>query len=99
MNQVDMFSKPYEPHFNGPDYVPERDWVRLSTQIGRVFNSMKDSSWRSLRDISDITGDPEASVSAQLRHLRKKRFGSHTIEKKHLGSGLYHYRLIPSEDI
>ena len=40
------------------------------------------------------TGDPPESVSAQLRHLRKERFGSHTVEKKYLGDGLYVYRLI-----
>ena len=97
MNQVDMFSKPYEPHFNGPEYVPERDWTRLTTQIGRVFDCMKDGRWRPLKDIALLTGDPEASISAQLRHLRKKRFGEHTIDKKHLGSGFYHYRLIPNE--
>ena len=96
MNQPDMFDKPYEPHFNGPEYVPQRDWERLTSQIGRVFSCMKDGRWRSLSDIASITGDPEASVSAQLRHLRKERFGSHTVEKKHLGSGLYHYRLIPN---
>ena len=97
MNNLDLFDTIYEPHFNGPDYVPERDWTRLTTQIGRVFTAMKDARWRSLRDISEITSDPEASISAQLRHLRKDRFGAHTVEKRHLGNGLYHYRLIPSD--
>lgn len=96
-DQPDMFDKLYEPHFNGPEYVAERDWTRLSTQIGRVFTLMRDSRWRSLHDIAASTGDPEASISAQLRHLRKDRFGSHTVEKKHLGNGFYHYRLIPNE--
>jgi len=87
----------HEPHFNGPDYVPERDWQRLTTQIGRVFNAMKDKRFRTLREISSTTGDPEASVSAQLRHLRKERFGSHKVNKKHIKNGLFKYQLVPNK--
>ena len=89
--------KQYEPHFNGPEYVPERDWERLTTQIGRVFNAMRDQKWRTLREIAQITGDPEASISAQLRHLRKERFGSHTVNRRHIDHGLYQYQLVPNE--
>ena len=88
----------YEPHFNGPAYVAERDWKRLSTQLSRVFYCMKDNRWRTLGEISTLTGDPEASVSAQLRHLRKERFGSHEVEREHIKNGLYKYRLFPSWD-
>lgn len=84
----------YEPHFNGADYTPERDWGRLTTQIGRVYASMKDGRWRTLREIADATGDPEASISAQLRHLRKERFGAHTVNRKHIKAGLYKYQLV-----
>lgn len=80
--------------FNGTDYKPERDNARLSGQILRVFNCMKDGKWRTLNLISDITGDPEASISAQLRHLRKERFGGHTVEREYIEKGLYKYRLI-----
>jgi len=83
-----------EPHFNGADYVAARDFTRLTTQIQRVFACMRDSNWRTLGEISRATGDPEASVSAQLRHLRKQRFGSHTINRNHIGNGLYKYQLI-----
>lgn len=55
---------------------------------------MKDGYWRTLGWIADSTGDPEASISAQLRHLRKPRFGGHTVEREHLGNGLYQYRLV-----
>ena len=41
-----------------------------------------------------MTGDPESSISAQLRHMKKERFGGHAIEKGYLGNGLYTYRLI-----
>jgi hypothetical protein len=84
------------PRFNGADYQPDRDDVRLSGQVARVWNCMCDSRWRTLGEIAKITGDPEASISAQLRHLRKKRFGRHTIEREYLMNGLYRYRLIPN---
>jgi len=77
--------------FNGEDYDPLRDNSRLSAQLNRIKNLMLDGKSRTLREIAEITGDPEASISAQLRHLRKERFGSHTVDKKYLGSGLYNY--------
>ncbi len=81
-------------HFNGPEYVPERDHVRLAGQMRRIFDLMKDGEWRTLENIRATTGDPPASISAQLRHLRKVRFGSHEIERRGLGHGLFQYRLI-----
>ena len=80
--------------FNGSDYNPTRDDVRLTGQLLRVWNVVSDGNWYTLEQISKLTGDPSPSVSAQLRHLRKKRFGKHTIEKIHIGSGLYKYRLL-----
>ena len=59
---------------------------------------MIDGLWRTLKEVADNTGDPEASVSAQLRHLRKKRFGSFVLEKRPRGNrsnGLFEYRLLP----
>lgn len=80
--------------FNGSDYLPTRDDARLTSQLLRVFGVMCGGHWKTLRQIADETGDPESSVSAQLRHLRKPRFGSHTVEKRHVGSGLFEYRVI-----
>ena len=80
--------------FDGSDYVPPRDNPRLSKQYLRVFEFMKSGQWWSLGEIADYTGDPQASVSAQLRHMRKPRFGAHTIEKRYKGEGLYEYRLL-----
>ena len=85
---------PLRPRFNGSDYVPERDDERLTGQILRVATCMMDGQWRGLADIEAITGDPAASISAQLRHLRKERFGGHTVHKEYLGGGLWHYQLI-----
>lgn len=83
-------------HFDGPEYVPARDQERLTGQILRIFSLMRDGKWRSLPEIATATGDPEASISAQLRHLRKTRFGSHTVNRRHVGSGLFEYQVIPN---
>lgn len=83
--------------FDGSDIVHNRDASRLTDQLGRIKYLMTDGKWRTLQEIANITGDPPASVSAQLRNLRKVRFGSHIIEKQYLGNGLFHYRLIIEE--
>ena len=85
-----------EMRFNGPCYDPEFDKARLTGQLKDIFELMKDEEWRTLEEISVLTEHPQASVSAQLRHLRKPRFGSHTIEKRSRGdrhNGLWEYRL------
>ena len=90
-----------EPHFNGPEYKTVGDHVRLEKQHDRIKYYMSDKRWRTLNEIADVTGDPSASISAQLRHLRKKRFGSHVVERrprKNRNQGLFEYRLILNED-
>jgi hypothetical protein len=87
---------PEAMRFDGPDYDAAVDNPRLSAQLLRVFTLMSDGRWRTLQEIADSTGDPAASVSAQLRHLRKARFGGHTVEKRSTGKrekGLYEYRM------
>ena len=83
--------------FNGADYDRSRDDARLTGQILRVWNCVSDGKWKTLKQIAQETGDPEASVSAQLRHLRKPRFGGYTVEREYIDNGLYRYRLIPKE--
>jgi uncharacterized protein (DUF2132 family) len=88
-----MNTAPSHDRFNGSDYVPSRDDVRLTGQLLRVFDVMRDGVWRTLDQISAATGDPQPSISAQLRHLRKSRFGGHDVEKAYIANGLYRYRL------
>ena len=83
--------------FDGADYQPVRDDIRLTGQLLRIWNVVFDQQWRTLEQISQETGDPPASISAQLRHLRKPRFGEHEVEKQYLGNGLYKYRVIPNK--
>ncbi len=86
-----------QTRFAGSDYDPMRDDVRLTGQLLRVWHAMCDSTWRTLDEIARLTGDPQPSISAQLRHLRKDRFGGHEVEKEYLGSGLYRYRVKPNK--
>lgn len=95
--QLDLLDYAKNIRFDGADYVPAIDDVRLTGQIRRIFDSMKDARWRTLGEIKAITGDPEASISAQLRHLRKERFGEHTVNRRSRydrAKGLYEYQLI-----
>jgi len=95
--QPDLFDYLKSARFNGPCYDPKHDQARLTGQILRVYNAMADGQWRTLDEIHALTGDPHASISAQLRHLRKKRFGAHVVDKRRRGrpeSGLWEYRLV-----
>ncbi len=64
-----------------------RDCDRLCGQILRVYDAMYGGQWLTLAEIHNITGDPEASISAQIRHLRKYRFGAHQIDKRRRNDG------------
>jgi hypothetical protein len=88
--QQDLFA----PRYNGPEYKPRRDWHRLHAQTGRIFDAMRDAKWRTLTQIAELTGDPTPSISAQLRHLRKDRFGNHVVNRRHVMRGLYEYQLV-----
>jgi hypothetical protein len=88
------------PVFDGADYIPEFDNKRLTGQIKTIYFLMIDGSWRTLRDIESLTGYGQASISAQLRNLRKDRFGNHEILKRYKGDrklGLFEYKLIIKE--
>lgn len=84
--------------FSGAVYEPSEDEERLTGQLLRVYEAMQDGHWRTLGEIETITGDPPASISAQLRHLRKPRFGSHVVCKRPRGmrsAGLFEYCVLP----
>ena len=90
------------PRFDGDDYVPKRDNPRLRPQYQRIWDVMVDGAYRTLPEIRQVTGDPEASISAQLQHMRKPRFGSHTVNRRHRGDGahgLYEYQLVPNVEL
>lgn len=93
--EAPLVEQPKGLSFDGGTFNQARDGVRLTGQWLRVTQCMQDGQWRSLRDISSVTGDPEASVSARLRDLRKEKFGSQTVERKYIDKGLFEYRVLP----
>lgn len=98
-SQSDLFEEP-KLRFNGSDYDRKMDDKRLTGQILRIFKLMKDGRWRTLGEIEMETTDPQSSISAQLRHLRKERFGAHEVNKRPRGqreNGLFEYQLIIKE--
>lgn len=80
--------------FSGSDYIPSRDDVRLDPQLDRIRALMLDGKFRTLAEIARKTKSPAPSVSAQLRHLRKKQHGGYIVEKRYLGDGLFEYRVV-----
>lgn len=74
--------QPAEARFDGPAYSPGEDDARLTEQIRRVFDALNGRGWRTVAEIAAETRDPEPSVSAQLRHLRKARFGLWNVERR-----------------
>lgn len=51
--------------------VTEADVPRLSRQLQRVHDVMQDRKQRTLRQLADDAGCPEASASARFRDLRR----------------------------
>jgi predicted transcriptional regulator len=85
------------PDHDGETYDSTLDKVRLNAQQQRVHQCMRDGAWRTLAEIEQATGDPQASVSARLRDLRKAKFGGHEVQRRRRGAGragLWEYRLV-----
>lgn len=98
----DLFNQPprHLRNFSGAEYVPALDQKRLTKQIDLIYDLMKDGKYRTLAEISQATGAHEASVSAQLRNLKKIEFGYHGLEKRRRGepgNGLWEYRILRNE--
>lgn len=95
--QLPMFPDVQPPtRFLGATIDPGQDTARLGAQYLRVFHLMRDAEWRTLREISALTGDPEASVSARIRDFRRPENGGHTVERRRRGAaarGIFEYRL------
>lgn len=81
------------PVFRGETFNPKHDQARLGAQLKRVKECMKDGNWRTLEEISSLTGDQMQSISARLRDFRKT---GHTVERRRRGlesRGLFEYKV------
>jgi len=82
---------PPEPYpAGGSTFDEARDGARLNAQCKRVHDATVNKGWTTLREISAVTGDPEASISARLRDLRAFGF---KVEREYVERGLWRYRV------
>jgi hypothetical protein len=81
------------PAFDGSTFSEPEDGSRLRKQLARVQAHMLMSDWQTLAEIEAATGTPQASASARLRDLRKRRFGSYLVERRRRSPGTYEYRV------
>jgi hypothetical protein len=96
-NYLNVSAAYTKPKFDGSDFSPKLDQERLTGQLKRIYDVMSDGKARTLDEISKLAFAPHASVSANLRNLRKVRFGSYTILKERAGdptNGLFVYRMV-----
>lgn len=80
--------------FDGVTYQ-DKDYTRLSGQLLRVFEVMKDGRWYGASQLCELANVSPLSITARIRDLRKDRFGKHAIETKRANdTGLFLYRLV-----
>lgn len=78
----------------GPAYDPKKDANRVMTQHEVIKGFMLNTGkWWTLQDLRYNLNYPESSISAQLRHLRKKEFGSYIVERRRRSGGTWEYRV------
>jgi transcriptional antiterminator len=71
----------------GPDYDEKIDGLRIKKQMQAIRDFMlNENKYITLQEIETALGYPQASISAQLRHLRKSRFGGYLVEKRRRGT-------------
>jgi biotin operon repressor len=79
------------PRHDGPDLAPA-DQIRLANHLQKLVTLMSDGRFRSLQTIADALGCSESAAGARVRDLKKRKFGSFTVEKRRQSTG-YVYRV------
>jgi len=90
---------------------PDRSDTQLEAIRELMLNASLHGAWLTLGEIAEATEFGEASISAQLRHLRKSRHGRYRVEKRRRGPersgnpseissancafGVWEYRVLP----
>lgn len=87
--------------FDGKTIDQKIDGQRLTTQFQRTFAFMSDERWHTIPDIVNAISFPpydrasEGGVSARLRDFRKKKHGSHTVNRRRIKeTGTHEYQLV-----
>lgn len=79
----------------GPAYDEAKDGKRIMTQMEAIKRFMLGCGWLTLKEIENALGYPQASISANLRHLRKEQFGGYDVQKRRRkpDGGLWEYKV------
>lgn len=99
--------KEQRPKFDGQTYEARLDGPRLKKQLDRVREYMLATfpTWLSLAEISKALEQkynakfPSQSVSARLRDLKKKKFGSYEVPKKRRTISVWEYLVYPKDGL
>jgi hypothetical protein len=59
-----------------------------------MLSARQCGTWLTLDELAKLTHYPPASISAQLRHLRKPEYGGYAVEKRQRAAG----RILRGED-
>jgi len=86
-------ARPSPQKFGGETYDPKLDEARLTGQLSRVYECLKDGQWWTLQRLKVTAGGSEAGISARIRDLRKSKWGAHKIERRRVSDGLWEYRM------
>jgi len=87
--------------FDGDTYDEDRDGDRLETALDRVYRTMSDGAWHTIKGLAILSGSSEAGASARIRDLRKEKirergYPNRGVESKRIKGGLWAYRMIPA---
>ncbi|HEY6267092.1 MAG TPA: hypothetical protein VIX11_02250 [Candidatus Acidoferrum sp.] len=70
-----------------------RELIRIARRRQRdvlcdvMLSARQCETWLTLDELSKLTHYPPASISAQLRHLRKPEYGGYAVEKRQRAAG------------
>lgn len=85
----------------GPAYDSVLDGERIRRQMQTIKEYMLQEEWKTLQEMENMLHYPQASISAELRHLRKVRFGGYAVDKRRRQCAVgkvWEYRVrVPSE--
>lgn len=80
--------------FDGDDYNHGRDSERLGTQLERIKEAVIGKGFFTYEQIALMSGAPLTSIPAQIRNLKKARFGGYKVERRYVCDGVYVYSVL-----
>lgn len=72
--------------------------AKLHSDVAAVKRALRKKTWMTLREIQIELNDRLVyielqTVSARVRDLRKAKYGSHIVDRRYVGQGVWEYRL------